>query len=239
MRTDQICAATITRARDQNEEELIHRTLTALSTRGFHIVAADGGSRPSFVEALSRVPNLTLASSEHSGLIGQIQASVRAARTRSARHILYVESDKEQFVSGAMDAFISKALEHENAGVVLASRSPSSFATFPPFQRRAESAFNAVASVILGVDADFLYGPFLMNGDVAALVDGAAPDLGWGWRPFVFSTARQRGQRMVIVEGDYPCPRDQVHEHDADRQHRLRQLGENLKGLVQGGGRHT
>jgi hypothetical protein len=233
MRTDQICVATVTRARDPHEEALIHRTLTALSARGFHIVAADGGSRPSFVEALSRVQNLTLASSEHSGLIGQIKASVRAARTRSAGYILYVEPDKEQFVSGALDAFISKALERENAGVVLASRSSSSFATFPAFQRRAESAFNAVASVILGVDADFLYGPFLMNGAVAALVDGAEADLGWGWRPFVFSAASQRGERILVVEGDYPCPADQVHEHDGERQHRLRQLAENLKGLVQ------
>jgi hypothetical protein len=233
MRTDQICVATITRARGPHEEELIHRTLTALSARGLHIVAADGGSRPSFVDALSGIANLTLVPSDHSGLVGQIKASVRAARARPARHILYLESDKEQFVTGAMDGFLSKAVQHQSAGVVLASRSPNSFATFPAFQRRVESAFNAVGSVMLGVEGDFLYGPVLMNGAVAALVDGAAPDLGWGWRPFVFGAASQRGERIIGVEGDYPCPADQVHEHDGERQHRLRQLAENLKGLVQ------
>jgi hypothetical protein len=233
MRTDQISVATITRARDPREEGLVHRTLAALSARGFHTAVADGGSRPSFVDDLSRIPNLTLAPRDHSGLIGQIKASVRVARTRSARHILYVESDKEQFVTRSLDGFISQALEHEDAGVVLASRSSDSFGTFPSFQRRTESAFNAVASALVGVDADFLYGPFLMNDAVAALVEGAAPDLGWGWRPFVFSTAQRLGHRILHVEGDYRCPPEQVDEDEAERQHRLRQLRQNLKGLVQ------
>lgn len=233
MQTGQISVATITRARDQREEGLVHRTLAALSARGFHTVVADGGSRPAFIDDLSRIPNLTVVPQDHSGLIGQIKASVRMARTRPARQILYVESDKEQFVTGAMDRFIGEASEHGDAGVVLASRSPHSFGTFPPFQRRAESAFNAVASALLEVDADFLYGPFLMTGAVAALLEAAAPDLGWGWRPFVFSTARRLGHRILLVEGDYRCPPDQVGEDEAERQHRLRQLQQNLKGLVQ------
>ena len=142
-------------------------------------------------------------------------------------------------MSGAMDTFISKALAHESAGVVLASRSPSSFATFPAFQRRAESAFNAVASVILGVDADFLYGPFLMNGYVAALVDGAAPDLGWGWRPFDIQHRPTAWSANGHRRRGLPRPADQVHEHDAERQHRLRQLGENLNGLVRKASQHA
>src|SRR5215213_8859136 len=124
MRTDQVSVATITRARDQREERLVHRTLAALSARGFHTVAADGGSRPSFIDDLSRIPNLTFVPQDHSGLIGQIKASVRVARNGPTRHILYVESDKEQFVTGGMDGFISDASKHEDAGVVLASRSP-------------------------------------------------------------------------------------------------------------------
>jgi hypothetical protein len=34
------------------------------------------------------------------------------------------------------------------------------------------------------------------------------------------------------VTGDYPCPPDQRVEDDAERTHRLRQLGENILGLI-------
>lgn len=233
MHTHEVCVATITRARDLDEEGLIGRTLRALTAQGFPTVAADGGSRPDFVRELSGIPNLTVIAAAQPGLIGQIKASVRLAQARGTRHILYVEADKDRFVSGPMKGFLAAVPADDDAAIVLASRTAASFATFPPFQRRTESAFNAVAASIFGVDADFLYGPFVMNGTVAALVETVAPDLGWGWRPFVFAVAHRLGHRIRIIEGDYACPPEQVEEHDADRLHRLRQLGENIKGLVE------
>jgi hypothetical protein len=232
MLLDQICVATITRARDPREGSRISRTLSALSDLGIRVAVADGGSPAALLENLSRIPQLTLAPPDHPGLVGQVKASVRSARQTSSSYILYLESDKELFVRGPLRQFLASAADEEGAGVILASRSPRSFATFPPFQRRAEAAFNAVASEVIGLGADYLYGPFLMEHALAAHVEGVAADLGWGWRPFLFATAGRLGRRVSAIEGDYFCPEDQATEGDEDRLHRLRQLRQNIDGLT-------
>ena len=228
----QVCAATITRARDPREERLITRTLSALSTVGIRMVVADGGSRKAFLDGLSRIPRLTLAPPDHPGLIGQVKASVRMARESGSAYILYLESDKELFVTGAMTTFIEATVDEPDPGVILASRSRPSFETFPPFQRRTESAFNTVASEVIGLEADYLYGPFLMERSVAAHVEAVPAEVGWGWRPFIFATTRRLGRRVRAIEADHVCPPDQICEDDRDRLHRLRQLRQNIDGLV-------
>jgi hypothetical protein len=232
MLLDQICVATITRARDPREESLITRTLNALSNLGIPVVLADAGSPAAFVDGLSRIPKLTLTPPDHPGLVGQVKASVRKARESGSAYILYLESDKELFVRGPMAPFLEPAIAQPDTGVILASRSRHSFDTFPAFQRRTESAFNTVASDVLGLEADYLYGPFLMEHSVAAHVEAVPADLGWGWRPFIFATTRRLGRRVCAIEGDYVCPSDQANEGDEDRLHRLRQLGQNIEGLA-------
>ena len=232
MLLNSISVATITRARDPREENLITRTLNALSNLGIPVVVADGGSRAAFLDSLSRIPNLTLTPPDHPGLIGQVKASIRMAREAGSDYILYLESDKELFVSGPMTNFVESATVEPDTGAILASRSRHSFETFPPFQRRLESAFNSVASGVLGLGADYLYGPFLMERSIAAHVEGVADDLGWGWRPFIFATTHRLGRRVCAIEGDYMCPSEQTFEDGADRLHRLRQLGQNIDGLT-------
>ena len=56
----------------------------------------------------------------------------------------------------------------------------------------------------------------------------------WGWRHFVFATAARAGYKIRHVVGDYPCPPDQREENDAERLHRLRQLQQNIQGLLLG-----
>lgn len=232
MLLNRISVATVTRARDAREEELIARTLNALSNLGLPVVVSDGGSSAAFLDCLSRIPQLALTPPEHPGLVGQVKASVRMARESGSAYILYLESDKELFVSGPMTDFIDRAIAEPDTGVILASRSRRSFDTFPPFQRRTESAFNAVASEIIGLEADYLYGPFLMDRSVAPHLEGVAADLGWGWRPFIFASTPSLGRRVSAIEGDYPCPPDQANEDDEDRLHRLRQLRQNIEGLT-------
>jgi hypothetical protein len=233
MHIDRICVVTITRARGESEAALIGSTLTSLARLGRPVVAADGGSPVAFLTSLARLPHIAWVTADQTGLIGQIKAGVREALETGAEYLLYLESDKAQFVNGPLAHFITSAHADEGAGVMLAARSAASFATFPAFQRRTETAFNDVASEIVGVRTDYLYGPFLMHRSLAAHVERASPDLGWGWRPFIFATARRLGLRVEALEGDYRCPPDQTHETDEDRRHRLRQLGENAQGLAQ------
>jgi hypothetical protein len=228
MDLDQIVVATITRARDAPEERLVARTLAALSALEVPIVASDGGSSAAVVHELSQIPRLTLVPSEHEGMIGQVRASVHGSRAFARPWVLYLESDKELFVKKWLGGFLQLAAQHHHAELIVAARSERAFATFPPFQRRTEAAFNAVASEVIGVTADYLYGPFLMRQPVTAHVDAVPPDLGWGWRPFVFV----RAGRPVAIEGEYVCPPDQRREDDGERLHRLSQLAQNVQGLA-------
>jgi hypothetical protein len=232
MDLDQIVVATITRARDAHEERLIGRTLAALAALGLPVVASDGGSSEAFRQVVLQSPGVILAPPDHPGLTGQVKASVRRARESGRAWVLYLESDKERFVRESLRDFIESAGRHADAGVVLASRSDRAFGTFPAFQRRTESAFNAVASEVIGIRGDYLYGPFLMRQSLAARVDSVAADIGWGWRPFIFARARLRADGVRLVDGDYACPPEQAHEDHAERLHRVRQLAQNVEGLA-------
>ena len=238
MDLNRIAVATITRARDADEERLVARTLSGLAAFGLPIVASDGGSSASFLRELSQIPGLTLASSEHPGMTGQVKASVRQARALDRPWVLYLESDKEMFVREWFRGFITSAERCDDADVILASRSEQAFGTFPPFQRRTESAFNAVTSEVIGVEADYLYGPGLMRQFVALHVDAVGQDLGWGWRPFVFALAGRRAGGLRIVNGDYVCPPEQRHEDEGERVHRLCQLAQNVDGLTRAAQHH-
>src|SRR5207248_7308524 len=108
----------------------------------------------------------------------------------------------------------------------------NSFRTFPDFQQLTEGAFNALCGAIVGERGDYCYGPFLMNRALVPHLEGLRPDLGWGWRPFVFATAHQLGYRIVHRVDNLPCPREQRVNEESERIHRLRQLRQNVDGLI-------
>jgi hypothetical protein len=65
-----------------------------------------------------------------------------------------------------------------------------------------------------------------------AVVGRLSHHLGWGWRPATFAAVRRQGGPLTHVEGDHFCPPDQRDEDGAEREHRIRQLGQNLLGLL-------
>ena len=71
-----------------------------------------------------------------------------------------------------------------------------------------------------------------MNRALTPYVDGLRADLGWGWRPFVFATARRLGYRVVHRVDNLPCPPEQRTNDESARIHRLRQLRQNVEGLI-------
>ena len=229
-----ICIATITWARDKSEEDLIHRSLTALSATALPIVVADGGSSQEFLSTLGRVPRLTMTEPEARGLIPQIKASLSAAANLRPRFILYVESDKQMFFAQKLGRFLRDAPSAGDVGVVMAARDEDSFATFPRTQQIAESAINTLTGDFVGTPGDYSYGPFLLHPSLAEHVDRLPADVGWGWRHFLFAVAARRGLRVIHVVDDLPCPEDQREEDAAERSHRLKQLTQNVSGLLLG-----
>jgi hypothetical protein len=224
----------MTLVREPAEEALLRQALRALVGHGLPVFVADGGSGQTFVDFLQTLPDVTLVRPKGPGLVGQVQASLAAAAAATNRFVLYTESDKLDFFDRHLQQFLAAAESEPDAGCLLASRSISAFSTFPPTQQSTEAAINRLCGQFLNAEGDYSYGPFLLKASLAASADAAAGDLGWGWRHLTFALAHRFSQRLVHTVGDYECPADQRGEASRDRLHRLRQLRQNVDGLLAG-----
>lgn len=242
MRGDAVVVATMTLARGMAEEEVLRTSLDVLRRSGMPVVVSDGGSTGRFVSFLETLEGVTLAAPRQPGLVGQVMASLRAAREGGALEILYTEPDKQGFFAEKLADFLAQA-RGSGAPLAIAARSLNSFATFPATQRFTETVANQVVASCTGVAGDYCYGPFVMRADVAGyLADDLAEDaaagavlpgsVGWGWRPFLFTAAHRLGRAMVHIVDDFPCPIDQRQEDEGQRVHRLRQLAQNIDGVA-------
>ena len=180
------------------------------------------------------MPRLTLVQPEGPGLIAQVKASVAAAARSNRRFVLYAESDKLMFFDRKLKRFLLEAPESDDVGVVISARNEESLATFPRTQRVTEAAINALTGDFVGLAGDYSYGPFLMNRRLAAHLDVLAPEIGWGWRHYLFAATARLGLRVAHVVDDLPCPEDQRVEDAQERAHRLKQLTQNVNGLLLG-----
>jgi hypothetical protein len=233
MDCSEVAVATMTWARDAAEERLLRESLPALAALGAPVFVADGGSGGPLLDFLRGLPHFRVLEAGTPGVWRQARTSIRAAADEAdAEFILYTEPDKRDFFRDGLREFVSDAPAARDVGVVMASRSAGSFATFPEFQRHTETAINRCCAEVLCVEADFTYGPFLLNHALVPHLGRAADSIGWGWRPYAFGTARRLGYRICQVERHLPCPPEQREDGGAERLYRIRQLGQNIEGLV-------
>jgi hypothetical protein len=232
MDTSKVAVATITQARSPGEEATLGRSLARLADAGLPIAVADRSSSPTFVAVAKRCSTAYVAVPPDQGLVAQVKASVALASTFGRPSILYVEPDKELFFEVHLHAFVRRAADDADVGIVVASRSHISMQTYPHMQRYTEEVINRLVGESIECPGDYSYGPFLMHPAVVPCLADLDDRLGWGWRHRVFLTAHRLGSRVTHVVGDYECPCDQSGESDADRIHRMRQLSQNILGLV-------
>ena len=227
------CAiATITWARDEQEEKLLRESLAQLATLEIPVFITDGGSTSSFLSFLNSFPQFNLLTTPAKGVWAQARTSVLAAYEAKAPYIFYTEPDKHLFFRDYLTDFIDSAPTSKSTGVVLASRSATGFTTFPAFQRTTEKTINACCAEIIGLQADYTYGPFLFNRQLAPYLHQVKEDIGWGWRPYVFGMAHRLGYEVSAQEANFACPPDQRQDNPAERIYRMRQLTQNIQGLV-------
>jgi hypothetical protein len=229
----EVAVATMTWARDAAEERLLRESLPLLAGLGVPVFIADGGSGEQLLNFIRGLPNFKVVETGRPGVWHQARTSIEAASEASgAGFILYTESDKRDFFREGLREFVAEAPAGEDVGVVLASRSPESFQTFPEFQRHTETAINRCCAEVLGLEADFTYGPFLLKRALVPHIAKARSDFGWGWRPYAFATARRLGYGVRHVERRLPCPQEQREDGAAERLYRMKQLTQNVQGLL-------
>lgn len=232
LNANEVTVATITLARNEAEEQTLTKALTELARHGLRIVAADGGSRPSFVQFLNGLQNVRVLHGVTGGVWPQAKAAVQAAALAGGEWIVYTEPDKEAFFRSGLPALLREARIGESTGVVMASRSAEGFATFPAFQQMTETAINNCCAEVTGLRADHCYGPFLFAKQLTASLSTVNEDIGWGWRPYTFVSAHRSGLSVSAYENDFFCPEDQRDDDAGERLYRMKQLEQNIRGIV-------
>lgn len=223
--------ATITLARDEQEENLLRESLHYLAELDIPVFISDGGSNPAFLEFLSTFPHFKLVEAGK-GVWSQAKKSIVAAYEAGSNFILYTEPDKRNFFKKTLSTFIRHADDGEYEGIILPCRSKTAFHTFPAFQQTTETTINYCCYEIIGGNFDYTYGPFIFNSKIAPYLKLVTQDLGWGWRSFTFNIANRLRYRVTGFEDDYTCPEDQQRDNRGERIHRMRQLSEHLQGLI-------
>ncbi|MBB1286668.1 hypothetical protein HRH25_19975 [Flavisolibacter sp. BT320] len=230
MDTTDLAIATITWARDEKEEALLGESLTTLSRIGLPVFVTDGGSTSSYQDLVRNLPNVSF--SQTKGLWAQAKNSITEAHRSGAKTILYTEPDKLQFFQHHLPQMLENSRWDEKSGVILATRSAKAFASFPAFQQMTETTINRCCAEVTGFATDYLYGPFLFTTDLLPHLDVLPETSGWGWRSFLFVKAHLLGYTLESWEGDYFCPPDQQSDDSVERIYRMKQLAQNIEGIV-------
>src|SRR5687767_4306205 len=102
MQPHKVVVATITFARNSQEEHILSKALRALVSSNLPIIATDGGSSAHFVDELKQT-GISVMKPRKKGLVPQVKTSLAAALKRFPDHyILYTEPDKHPFFEGPL-----------------------------------------------------------------------------------------------------------------------------------------
>lgn len=230
MKTKHLFIATISWVRNDEEEKALRASLKQLAALGVPVCITDGGSTDRFIEFLHTIPHFIVLQTK--GLWPQARLSITTAIESGAKYIFYTEPDKLHFFSEHLKQMLN-AIEIETAGVVLASRSMKGFSSFPPFQQMTETTINNCCKEVIGKEMDYCYGPFLFNSNLVPYLKLLDDNIGWGWRPFLFAMAHRLGFTVGNFESDFVCPADQQEDDEAEKVYRMKQLTQNVNGLIQ------
>ena len=232
MNPSELCIATMTLVRDEEEEQLLRASMEVLARFKLPVYITDGGSPAPFLNFLKGFPHFTLAEGAASGLFAQVKHSLSAAYGSGAPFILYTEPDKILFFQNGLSSFLERASVSEETGVLLAARSAAGFHSYPAFQQMTETTINNCCTELTGRPLDYTYGPFLFNRRLVTYLGEVREDLSWGWRPYVFGTAHRLGLTLEELRADFLCPPGQQQDSPKERIYRMRQLEQNVRGIV-------
>lgn len=232
MKKEELVIATISLVRNAEEEALLKTSLSQLASLAIPVIVTDGGSPQAFVAFLQSLPNFTVLQAPAKGLFAQAKNSLQEAAKIERQFIFYTEPDKEEFFRSGLMKFLNNIETDNNFGITMASRSAKAFATFPAFQQMTETTINNCVEELIGRKTDSCYGPFVLNKKLVAFLNQMQEDIGWGWRPFVFNAAHRLGYKVDAIEGDFFCPAAQQQDAAAERLYRMKQLEQNIRGLV-------
>ncbi|NOY89496.1 MAG: glycosyltransferase family 2 protein [FCB group bacterium] len=233
---------------DNVRGDLAIQTLSAAQDVGYRMVVIDGGSSRAFIETLQELGIEVKPESER-GMSPSRQQGFKEATELPVRAIVWTEPEKISLVRDCLPRAISPIL-HNEADIVVPSRTDSSFKTYPPYQATYERRANTLWNEILrrrGLlpkttpDLDVWFGPKIFRNDDALtqlflrqykfaggrskLHEIVKPEL-WPNATFLpIIAALHQGYRVTSVPVPYAHPAQQTAvEIDSDKFRRKRQV---------------
>ena len=106
MNRKDLAIVTISWARNDEEEDLLKRSLTQLSKFDIPVYITDGGSSETFLQYISNLPNIKLLQPVK-GLLAQVRNSLEAGYESRKPFVFYTEPDKAAFFSQSLQSFLT------------------------------------------------------------------------------------------------------------------------------------
>src|SRR5688572_16435743 len=122
MNLKDLSIATISWARNSEEESLLRDSLGLLSSLKIPVFLSDGGSPPAFIDFLKKLSHFTPVPVKGKGLWAQAKSSVTEALHAGSKFILYTEPDKLAFFRDDLPKMLQEIKVDDRTGIVLASR---------------------------------------------------------------------------------------------------------------------
>lgn len=236
MSPEGIGVSTITLARTPNEEKQIVDSLKVLSKLNLPIVVCDGGSPADFLDQLKKIEGIIITPQPGGSLLNQVRESLNTAAA-AFPYVFYTESNKLDFFSRQLLFFLDEAnkiIKQSHPDVIVASRSPESFSTYPPFQKQTESITNLLLADFLETKIqDYSYGPRVIDSQLISSLNSIGTDLGWGWMSYILFAAKNNRQEIKSLEIDLPCPQNEREETAKDKRLRLKQLDDHIRAILE------
>jgi hypothetical protein len=232
MNNSSLSIATMTWARDPDEENLLRKSLKQLATFQLPVFITDGGSNAGFIHFMKSFPNFFVLEASAKGVWAQVKNSLKIAHDSGSAFILYTEPDKYDFFLNGLPQMLDEPFLSDASGVLMACRSAAGFATFPAFQQMTETTINNCCAEIIRDNLDYTYGPFILNRQLVPYLNFVETDIGWGWRLFTFCVAKQLGYKVEAYMEEFSCPVEQRQDSARERIYRMRQMEQSIQGVV-------
>lgn len=219
----------------KGNRDLMLDSLAWLSTHGYKVAVADGGSSPQFLSEIEKMGHKLLRTSN--GVRDQKEISLLAA-SEAADHVFYCEVDKYDFFTTRLEETLRRYRESTIDYAVIA-REPSEFESFPVVQREIEAAENNIIGHELGIAGDYVYGPAIIpSSHVGKLRDSmfyGQTVNGWGVTWYLLARALTDGLTIGTIATGCAVPRQDRNEFNPG--HRLYQANHILGCLYEGLGK--
>ena len=230
-----LAITTLSLIRSTNEEKIVFETVKTMSGLNVPIILVDGGSGERQKKCLQSLPNVDFFETSR-GLRG-LSERLRIAFSegaKTAEALFYVHSDKVDFAKHYMKKMIDHYQTLPQHTMLVPSRTPKAFATYPLFQQNTELFLNAMVNEFLGKKEDYYYGPKLFSSALVPYFSKIKGEIGWGYEAFMYMINKRLGYQTEFYEVDnIRSPKD-VGRMDDINVYRLRILQWQIEGLLQG-----